>query len=408
MIAGIERHFVNDELDQSDTMTNTSPKNRWIRCCTTSVVLLVAVCGCQSESRNWKFADMFDLDKRMPWNHGEEVGIPTRVVGTWTDAVLRQPGKAPQRGFGGRLLFYGKDSKDPILVDGQLVVYAFDESDRDPTDNRPTRRYVFPADQVPLHMSDSELGSSYSFWLPWDEAGGPQTEVSLICRFEPKRGSLVVGEQTRHLLPGSLVAEHDRPTLPEGVPTRPSIQQVQYTTGGSSSHGEVDPASYATQAPFASSAAVPVSAAAPPPPVERRMQTTSISLPESFRRRGGTATVRAGASESSEAGSMGQGTRSRNSGLSPQADAATTLPQIQQPGVAPPAHLPSVAPSGGEAMTPGVGQPVSQQPPPAVPGGLTTSVTVLTPGETARRRWGQSSFGSAPPALPAPAPPTLP
>ena len=78
----------------------------------TVAVMLVSVCGCSS-NRDWKFADMFDLKKGMPWDHdGAETGIPSRVVGTWTDTILTQTGKKPQRGFGGRLLFYDNQSQD--------------------------------------------------------------------------------------------------------------------------------------------------------------------------------------------------------------------------------------------------------------------------------------------------------
>ncbi|HJQ80871.1 MAG TPA: hypothetical protein VJ828_12985, partial [Lacipirellulaceae bacterium] len=188
-------------------------------------------CSVPKKASDLKPSKLFSLeDEDEP-----EEGIPVRMEGTWTDTVLNQPGKKPQRGFGGRLIFYGRDDHKPILVDGQLVVYAFDEAGREPTDNKPTRRYIFPADQLPLRMSKSEIGASYSFWLPWDEAGGPQTEVSLICRFEPKGGAVVVSEQTKHLLPGSLpangeVARRGAPKLPEGVPSRPAqptLESVQ-------------------------------------------------------------------------------------------------------------------------------------------------------------------------------------
>ena len=150
------------------------------------VVAIVLTTGCRGPwSSGWKVSDMWDIDYT-PWSKDEpRPETPTRLVGTWTDTVLHTSGKNPQRGFGGRLIFYAKDPEKPVLVDGQLVVYAFDETNREVTDNRPTRRYVFPTDQVPLHMSKTELGPTYSFWLPWDEVGGPQTEVSLICRFEP-------------------------------------------------------------------------------------------------------------------------------------------------------------------------------------------------------------------------------
>ena len=45
----------------------------------------------------------------------------------WSDAVYTQPGLPPTRGFGGRLYFY--DAHDqPVKVEGQLVVYAYDDS----------------------------------------------------------------------------------------------------------------------------------------------------------------------------------------------------------------------------------------------------------------------------------------
>jgi hypothetical protein len=219
-----------------------------------------------------------------------EKGIPVRMAGTWTDTVQTQPGQKSQRGFGGRIMFYDKHEEKPILVEGQLVVYAFDETNRSVTDNKPTRRYVFPPDQVALRMSKSELGASYSFWLPWDEAGGPQTEVSLICRFEPKGGAVVTSEQTRHRLPGTItapaVAADGRPLppkLPEGVPSRPAQPTLESLQENRMRDHNLQMASYESMAPAGAStiAAENVATAAPLEPV-RRMTTTSIPLPANF------------------------------------------------------------------------------------------------------------------------------
>ena len=151
-----------------------------------SLILLMVLLasGCRGPwSQGWKYSDLKHPKKLVGWGSSEEEPqIPRRVLASWTDTVLYQTGKTPQRGFGGRVIFYGEDNEKPVLVDGQLVVYAFDEANRDPTDNRPTRRYVFPPDQVARRMSETALGPSYSFWLPWDEVGGEQKEVSLIVR----------------------------------------------------------------------------------------------------------------------------------------------------------------------------------------------------------------------------------
>lgn len=161
--------------------------------------------GCMSSGDSWRFAKKLDVrpslglakDKPQPPQ------MPNRLVSTWEDTTLTQAGKKPQRGFGGRILFFNDESQDPVRVEGQLVVYAYDENGREPHETHPTRRYVFPTEQFVKHESQCQLGPSYSVWLPWDETSGEQKNISLIARFEPKGGPLIVGDQTRHLLPGT-------------------------------------------------------------------------------------------------------------------------------------------------------------------------------------------------------------
>ena len=124
-----------------------------------------------------------------PFATEEKPGMPNRVVATWTDTVLYQPNQTPMRGFGGRLLFYDGDKPEPIKVEGTLTVYAFDETNRDPNNAKPDRKYVFTKDQLPTHFSKSKIGSSYSVWIPWDEAGGDQKDISMIVRFTPEKGN---------------------------------------------------------------------------------------------------------------------------------------------------------------------------------------------------------------------------
>lgn len=170
-------------------------------------LLLALVTGCATgKSDGWKFTRLPSPKSLMPDGESDEPQppqLPSRLVSTWQDAVLTQVGKKAQRGFGGRILFFNQTSEDPIRVDGQLVVYAYDENDRPAHETHPTRRYVFPPEQFARHESECKLGPSYSVWLPWDETGGEQKNISLIARFEPVDGSRIVGDQTRHLLPGT-------------------------------------------------------------------------------------------------------------------------------------------------------------------------------------------------------------
>jgi len=143
-----------------------------------------------------------DLASRLPWpGRDNKPAIPSQMSVIWTDTTLNQPGRPSVRGFGGRVMFYGKAGGPPVKVDGRVTVYAFDETDAK-SGSAPQKKYVFEPAQLPAHYSESKLGHSYSFWLPWDEVGGPPRQISLMVRFEPVGGPAVVSENSRQLLPG--------------------------------------------------------------------------------------------------------------------------------------------------------------------------------------------------------------
>ena len=160
-----------------------------------AAILLVLSSGCAE----------FNFRDKLPAMMGKtgEFRRPMRVVAIWSDTVLNTPGQPSIRGFGARLMFY-EDKKDkPIKVSGELTVYAFDEAGRAKTDARPDRKYVFTAEQMKKHYSKSELGHSYSVWVPWDPVGGEAKEISLIVRFVPVEGGVVISEQVKQFLPGT-------------------------------------------------------------------------------------------------------------------------------------------------------------------------------------------------------------
>jgi hypothetical protein len=140
------------------------------------------------------------------------------------------------------LYFFGpNNSQESVKVDGTLVVYAFNETNRDPTNVVPDRKIVYPAKEFERLHTDTKLGHSYSIWVPWDEAGGPPAHISLIARFIPSKGTgVIASEQVRLLLPGiaPLVdvrnvnsSEFSPTSISRDVPTGGApggVQQVSY------------------------------------------------------------------------------------------------------------------------------------------------------------------------------------
>lgn len=299
-------------------------------------VLALAICGvlslamgCQTTSNKLSAINPIKAlsDDEIP------TGVPDRVVATWSEAVLHKSGTGT-RGFGGRLFFYDRNSETPLRVDGQLVVYAFAEDNRSKTDNKPTKRYVFPPQQFAKHESTSEVGVSYSVWLPWDSAGGQQSEVSLIARFEPSQGGgLVVSDQARQRLPG-------KPRMETMLADQPSPSRVEQTSFNTS-----------VQVRDIKPAAAQQDAAKP------RMTTTTISLPGRFKKAGTTTT----SSQTIGGGSPADATASPNGTQPVKALQQTTAMQ----------------PVGDLQPTP-----------------FGTTVQYLTAGESVRRSVQPRSFGS--------------
>ncbi len=165
----------------------------------------------------------------IPWLGGG-TDLPTRMNAIWSKTTLQQPGQPGIRGVGGRVMFYSHQQQEPITVEGTMVVYAYDQKEKSKA--KPARKYVFPADQLAKHYSKSEMGHSYSFWLPWGKTDGPPKQLTLIARFEPSEGAAVLSSPASQHLPGiapELLEDDDQITT--GVPlvdlSKARIEAVQ-------------------------------------------------------------------------------------------------------------------------------------------------------------------------------------
>jgi len=144
------------------------------------------------------------------WFKKPEYQEPKSMVAIWTEDTFIQPGKPVTRGFGGRIYFYNEKSQ-AIPVDGELMVYGFDDSatgkpvNASPNDldlEQAGKKFRFTAEQFTQHFAHSELGASYSVWIPWDAAGGEQKKIMLMPTFIAKDQRLVRGECARLSLSG--------------------------------------------------------------------------------------------------------------------------------------------------------------------------------------------------------------
>lgn len=160
--------------------------------------LFLFLSGCKSS--------LPDLSAKLPWGGDEKpkeslYQQPVKMVVIWSPAMYTQPGQVPTRGFGGRIYFYNS-KEEAVPVDGRLVIYAFDDSNQQKASQVPDKRFAFTTEQLTKHFSPTQLGASYSIWIPWDAVGNPQADISLLPVFTNSRGGVLTGQQSRNLLPG--------------------------------------------------------------------------------------------------------------------------------------------------------------------------------------------------------------
>jgi hypothetical protein len=153
-----------------------------------------------------------------PWTVSKlwkkEYQKPQSVAVIWSPDVLTQTGAAPTRGFGGRVFFYNERTQ-AVPVDGELIVHGYrgqpilGQSDQIAAD----KTFAFTAEQLTGHFSPSQLGASYSIWIPWDAADGFREEVTLIPTFVGTDGQVVQGAPAKLFLPGRSIELADKPAV---------------------------------------------------------------------------------------------------------------------------------------------------------------------------------------------------
>lgn len=206
----------------------------------TAVVIFLFACltssGCAlTKSDATGPGEKGSLLSRMPWSKKKSkepvYADPVKLAATWTPDTLTQSGRVPTRGFGARVFFYDEKSR-PVAVNGTLVVHGFDEEADTPTTS--TRRFEFTPEQFTNHYSQSELGASYSVWIPWDAVGGEQSRVSLVATFRTQDGRVIQGTPSKVLLPGR--KDHSDEALAQRF-------SPQYRQWQKASSGELPPSS---------------------------------------------------------------------------------------------------------------------------------------------------------------------
>lgn len=197
-------------------------------------LLVLSLTGCSTLTSG---TDAKRSKKDSSWSFfkQKEYQLPQSMNVTWTYDIFTKEGKTPTRGFGGRLYFYNERSQ-AIPVDGELTVFGFDDTDRSHDGSSmelADKKFRFTAEQFTTHFSESQLGASYSIWIPWDAAPGTRKKIMLIPTFKTSDGRVIRGNAATVLLPGIIPEINEQPVIQASAGT--GVQQASFSGSPSGS-----------------------------------------------------------------------------------------------------------------------------------------------------------------------------
>jgi hypothetical protein len=146
----------------------------------------------------------------------------TQILCLWQPGEGRDPDGLPCRGFAGQVIFLTNREPTPVVPDGDVRIYVFDDLRQADDPSKPLRQYDFTDDSWSIHRRDSTLGPTYHVFIPYPRKGLHEALCSLRVRLTPPRGQAVFSDMVSVTLKG-------RDRMPEG-----SIQS-EYTIAPSAS-----------------------------------------------------------------------------------------------------------------------------------------------------------------------------
>ena len=176
--------------------------------------LVVIQSGCKSLSPNGTGSPIEKMAASLQGNDAELVASSEQVssspaakmVVVWKENVLQSDSGRPVQGFTGRVYFHDV-AGNIVQVEGELNIYGYDDSG-EMRKRVPDKHFVFESDKFASHYSPTELGHSYSFWLPWCDYGGIRKMITLVPVFKSGDNRIVEGTADYLTLSGRAPENH--------------------------------------------------------------------------------------------------------------------------------------------------------------------------------------------------------
>lgn len=124
------------------------------------------------------------------------------ILALWQPAEGPGPGGVPTRGFAGQIFFLTQSKPAPVMVEGKVRIYLFDDRGSLKEQARPLREFDVDSALWNAHCHQSTLGPAYSVFIPYPREDFHQSSCSLRVRFTPTIGPPIYSPTSTVVLPG--------------------------------------------------------------------------------------------------------------------------------------------------------------------------------------------------------------
>jgi hypothetical protein len=157
------------------------------------IVFLMTASGCASIPFFGGSAKVDRADAKNP---------AVEILALWQPSEGPGPNGVPIRGFGGQVYFFTQGKQSPVLVDGKVRIYVFDDRGSVQEQGRPIGEYDFDSAGWNSLAHKSSLGPAYSVFIPYSRHDLHQASCSLRIRFTPTVGPKIYSQPATVVLTG--------------------------------------------------------------------------------------------------------------------------------------------------------------------------------------------------------------
>lgn len=129
----------------------------------------------------------------------------------------------PCRGVAGQVFFFSAHSDLPVMVDGDVRIFMFDDQGPEESQTKPLSQIDVDRQTWNAQLTSTQFGPAYRLFVPYARPGRHQAQLGVRLRMTPDNGPVVFSDMTTIELAGS------KPEKPEKSAESPTTAKVERT-----------------------------------------------------------------------------------------------------------------------------------------------------------------------------------